>query len=395
MSSKFSRMIACLGLTLLLSISEVCISEDAAAPAAAVASKRAYGPEQAIGEPNVSQAVDSPNAWASLGADDRQEWLVCEYDKAVMVKTVSVYESYKPGALYKLTAFNADGEEVLAWEGEDPTPRDKPKGVSVIPVKLDFKVRRIKIYLDSPAVPDWNEIDAVGLEDVDGNKQWAANVVASTTYAQPNTTPAAVAAAAKRNWGSEQVEGEPNTPVAGDQVTAWASATADGQKEWLICNYENARRQCEIVVHETFNPGAVYKITVFDKDGDEKLAWEGDDPTPRDKPRGISVFPVKLDVEFKQVKVYIDSPAVSGWNEIDAVGLRDADGKTQWAQDVEASTVYGVSTVVPQPAPVVVPGNQFNELKQEVAELKEQIGELKKLREEIEELKKLLKQSKP
>ena len=259
--------------------------EEIEAPAAA---KRGYGPEQATGKPDVELAGDNVNAWASLGADDREEWLVCEYENAVKAKAVSVYETYKPGALYKVTAFDAEGEEVLAWEGEDPTPRDKPKGISIIPIKLDFPIRKIKLYLDSPAVPDWNEIDAVGLEDVDGNKQWAITVEASTTYAQPAAV--AVVASGKRNWGSEQAEGEPDTPEAGDQVTAWASATADGQKEWLLCAYENERKQAEIVVHETYNPGAIYKITVVDGDGKETLAWEGEDPTPRDKPRGVSVF---------------------------------------------------------------------------------------------------------
>ncbi len=360
-----------------------------------VSAKRSWGPEQATGQPDTPEAGDFETAWASLSPDDIEEWLICEYPEPVAAKAISVYESYNPGALYKVTAFNAEGEEVLAWEGEDPTPRDKPKGISVIPVKLDFPVRKLKLYIDSPAVPGWNEIDAVSLEDENGNKQWATRVVASTTYADPISA----VAAGKRNWGPEQATGEPDTPEAGDYVTAWASATSDGQMEWLICEYENLMQPAEIVVHETYNPGAVYKITVFDKAGEETLAWEGEDPTPRDQPRGVSVFPVKLDFAFKKIKVYIDSPAVPGWNEIDAVGLRDADGNTQWAQHVEASTTYGVTpdtSNVPlniTAAQVVEYLQQFAQLKQEVAELKEEVKELNALRNEIKELKELLKQN--
>jgi hypothetical protein len=368
------------------------VAESALATPAAPAVKRNWGPEQAIGEPDTPEAGDQVTAWASLSPDGMEEWLICEYPQAVTLAFVRVHETYNPGALIKVTAFNEKDEEVVAWEGEDPTPRDQAKGVSVIPVKLDFRVKRVKIYLDSVAVPGWNEIDAVGIEDENKNVQWASKVLASTTYAEPNAPPAPVAGV-KRNWGPEQAAGEPDTMEAGDLVTAWASASADGQKEWLLCKYETAVNPAQIVVHETYNPGAVYKITVVGEGGTETLAWEGEDPTPRDQPRGVSVFPVKLDAPIKQIKIYIDSPAVPGWNEIDAVGLRDADGQTQWAAEVDCSSTYAAPNPVPDPAPaVIVPAGQLQQLQQDVDALKEQVEELNRLREEIKELKELLKQ---
>ena len=89
---------------------------------------------------------------------------------------------YDRGALVKVTAFNPDGKEVTAWEGKDPTPRTAAQGISVIPVRLDFAVQRIKLYLDSVGVPNWNEIDAVGLEDSSGVKHWVAKARASSIY---------------------------------------------------------------------------------------------------------------------------------------------------------------------------------------------------------------------
>lgn len=364
------------------------ISSLSIAVAQDVVAKRAWGPEQATGEPDTPEAGDFQTAWASLSSDGSEEWLVCEYDAAYTLKSVSVYENLSPGSLYKVTAFNSDGDEVLAWEGEDPTPRDKPKGISVIPVKLDFKVQKIKLYLDSPAVSGWNEIDAVGIEDAAGNKHWAQTVLASSTYATPNTVETG-----KRSYGSEQAAGPPDTEAAGDYATAWASATADGQAEWLICHYEQAAQPAEIVVYENFNPGAVTKITVFDQDDKETLAWEGVDPTPRDQQRGVSVFPVKLDFAFSKIKVYLDSPNVAGWNEIDAVGLRDSEGETQWAARVDASTIYGVTQItVPEPAPPVP--DVLEQLRQEVSQLRADLDELKELRAEIQELKQLLRERK-
>jgi hypothetical protein len=145
--------------------------------------KRSWGPEQATGAPDAPNAGDSASAWASLSQDDQAEWLVCEYARPTNVVAIHVHENYCPGALVKVTAFGVDGKEVVAWEGADPTPRDKEHGVSTLKVGLGFDVQRIKLYLDSAAVTGWNEIDAVGLEDDKGEKHWATKVEASTTYA--------------------------------------------------------------------------------------------------------------------------------------------------------------------------------------------------------------------
>src|SRR5439155_24843995 len=40
------------------------------------------------------------------------------------------------------------------------------------------------------------------------------------------------------NWSILQAVGPPDTPGAGDIVTAWASSSTDSQKEWLILDYE-------------------------------------------------------------------------------------------------------------------------------------------------------------
>src|SRR5688572_12697187 len=67
----------------------------------------------------------------------------------------------------------------------------------------------------------------------------------------------------KRSWGPEQALGEPDTPGAGDITTAWASATPDEQKEWLICEYEKPVHAIFLRVHETYNPGALTKVTAI------------------------------------------------------------------------------------------------------------------------------------
>lgn len=145
------------------------------------------------------------------------------------------------------------------------------------------------------------------------------------------------------NWSPAQATGAPDTPTAGDKVTAWASASADGTQEWLILDYEKAVIPARIDVHENHCPGAINRVMVFDENGREVQAWAGTDPTPRNAPSGAGVSKISLNVSIKtrRIKVYIDSQSVPGWNEIDAALLTGVDGTSQWASGAMASSWYG------------------------------------------------------
>jgi hypothetical protein len=156
--------------------------------------KRGWGPEQATGEPDTNASGDIPSAWASQTQDDQDEWLTLEYAEPVVPTAVLVYETYNPGALVRVTAFRLDGEEVELWKGQDPTTSDNDMGVSEVPVKVNFKTNRIKLYIASKDVAGWNEIDAVGVRDKEGKMHWAVSADASSTYAPPfDALPAAAA----------------------------------------------------------------------------------------------------------------------------------------------------------------------------------------------------------
>ncbi len=148
-------------------------------------------------------------------------------------------------------------------------------------------------------------------------------------------------ASAPRMWSPEQATGAPDTwPRAGDIQTAWASATPDGQREWLELTYDAPIRPSAVIIYETFNPGAVDRVTGIDPTGKEVELWIGVDPTPAGQGKGISVIPLHPDFDVTRIRLYLDSPKVAGWNEIDSVGLLDAAGTTHWAKSATASSTY-------------------------------------------------------
>ena len=156
-------------------------------------------------------------------------------------------------------------------------------------------------------------------------------------------------------WDVAEVLGKPDTHQAGDIPTAWASATQDSQREWLLVEYRKAVRPTSLAIYETYNPGAVDKVTAFRPDGAEVTVWQGADPTPVGSSRGVSVIPLQMNFKCKRMRIHLNSPAVAGWNEIDAVGLRSRWwGRTQWAVSATASSSY------PNRHGVVLSGKAFS-----------------------------------
>lgn len=146
-------------------------------------------------------------------------------------------------------------------------------------------------------------------------------------------------AAPLRAWGPEQVIGEPNTQGQGDFVTAWASLSEDGQMEWLLLDYARSVVPARLRVFETFNPGAVVKVTALNAQGKETLLWQGQDPL-RGNTGNVAELPLDGKQPTRQIKVYLDSAQTPGWNEIDAVELVGRDSSRQWVQQASASSSY-------------------------------------------------------
>jgi beta-lactamase regulating signal transducer with metallopeptidase domain len=153
--------------------------------------RRKWGPEQATGAPDSPDYPDNQGtAWCPATADGQEEWLELTYGEPVEPLLLVVYECLKPGALTRVIAFDAEGNELNAWSGKDPSSPDTGNGsaISVVPLKVrKIKIVRLRLYFDSPHVEGWNEIDAAGILDVKGAMHWAASATASSTWVDPAT----------------------------------------------------------------------------------------------------------------------------------------------------------------------------------------------------------------
>jgi hypothetical protein len=143
------------------------------------------------------------------------------------------------------------------------------------------------------------------------------------------------------HYQASQVTGAPNAETISDSPRSWCPATTNSGSEWLLLTYDAAVVPTSIVVHENSVIGAVVRITHCPTWGPETTLWEGTDSPIETSKGAVSTMPATARIKTNRIKVYFDTTNTTGWIEIDAVGLVDANGKTSWATGSKASSTWG------------------------------------------------------
>ena len=133
------------------------------------------------------------------------------------------------------------------------------------------------------------------------------------------------------NWlaiqalGKENVYDTSETDFGyGDSGKAWSPRFEDTPREYLVLGFDTIQTVQVIEVYETWYPGAI--DTVYIRNA-ESEAWEivYSKPAATNLPDSARIFKVFLPLEttylVDEVRIALNSGAVEGWNEIDAVAI--------------------------------------------------------------------------
>ena len=122
-------------------------------------------------------------------------------------------------------------------------------------------------------------------------------------------------------YAAQQVLGKPNVlPNAGDNPNAWFPRR-DNRIEYIKVGFEEPMRVQQIAIAESYNPGAVTEVYLYDQNGKEYLI-NTFIPRPLSvKGRMLNIYLDETEYEAKVAKVVIDGSQVSGYNGIDAIGI--------------------------------------------------------------------------
>ncbi len=341
-----------------------------------------WSPAAMVGPPSVfPRSGDISGAWAPKPQQSPVEWAEVEYGLAVPVTAVRVFETNRAGSTFAVVDCT-DGERLLYAGAPTTAGGAWVLEVAVAPPRV---VRRLRVYVVNRG---WTELDTVGLLAAEALPvevrtraappssfaraagclligvglvgalvtaiAWnarpdararpplpprPAGALTGTTLRFSNADPRALLArrvvwasavtsfsteySATRN-AARGVVGPPDVyPRHGDVDGAWASHETDLGPEWIEVRFPVAVRAASVVWAETFNPGAVVRLDDTSDPANPVVLWEG---AAGSIPAMAVVGEVTLDAprEIRAVRVLLDTHRVTGWNEIDAVGLAPA-----------------------------------------------------------------------
>lgn len=183
------------------------------------------------------------------------------------------------------------------------------------------------------------------------NIQWAFKVLEYST--QETST----------KYSSKQILGKPNVfPGSGQSRTAWQSK--GGRKDDFIkVGFLNPMKAKQIVIAETFHPGYISKVYIYDADGKEYEAASFVPADAKVPSRLLQVNVATFDFYIFAVKIEVKAPSNITFG-IDAIGITETPGliklKMSKADIIKSNMVSvkldsNVNSIYPERGPLVSP----------------------------------------
>src|SRR5688572_3540191 len=134
-------------------------------------------------------------------------------------------------------------------------------------------------------------------------------------------------ASGKDPFSPEQVIGEPNAlPLGEPNSQAWSPKKDDEKEEFIEVRFSKSLLARQVAIVENVNPGTITAIDLVDTNGKRHQVYKNDNPGPLSvKSRVFSVsFPA---AKYRTIGVVVtmNTAAVGGVNQIDAIGIADTE----------------------------------------------------------------------
>ncbi len=128
---------------------------------------------------------------------------------------------------------------------------------------------------------------------------------------------------ASTSYSAAQALGSPDVyPQYGLSGNSWISATAQGQREYLVLGFPNPGKINFVDIFETANPGAVDSIFVKNPGTNNfELVYSATASAAPLTARKNHISFTETVFDVSQIRIALNSPAVAGYNAIDAVGI--------------------------------------------------------------------------
>lgn len=130
--------------------------------------------------------------------------------------------------------------------------------------------------------------------------QWASKVIGYSSQYGTKT------------YSAQQVVGKPNVlPQFRDSPCAWSPLKEqNSEKEWIKVGFDRAQTAQQVAIAESYNPGSIVKVMVYDDSGKEYVVYKNDKVTvPFEQGRMFYVFFNPI-ARVKSVKVVLKTDVI-------------------------------------------------------------------------------------
>jgi len=105
---------------------------------------------------------------------------------------------------------------------------------------------------------------------------------------------------------------------------AWTTQASEREEpEFIEVGFKTPQFIQQVLVHETYNAGAISEVRIKGKDGEEKVVYSNANPKPVSNGRLLQVKFDRTNFKVSQVRVTMLTSFVKGHNQIDAIGIAD------------------------------------------------------------------------
>lgn len=294
-----------------------------------IASPGTFSTAKLLGKPEFYPLCGSNgNCWAPATKNGSREFFVLGFATPQPVNTIRIYQSWGPEAVdtvYVRNASNGVWSQVYQTTvvNGPSCPGTVKQLLEITIPSTGYNVDAVRVAIASNIHLEWNEFDAVSIANFDQMAynyiQYASSVIGFSSEYNPSP----------QNYSAEKLRGIPDagtpTSACGSNSNSWAPATENGQREFFELGFSMPSFVNRIMIHRTFTPGGI--DTVYLKEFGTNTWHKVWEHTAAPEPYCVSSK--YLEINFTKtsyivsaVRVAINSPAVSGWHEIDAVGIR-------------------------------------------------------------------------
>lgn len=146
--------------------------------------------------------------------------------------------------------------------------------------------------------------------------QWADKVIRVSSELEYSKAP--------RQYRAEQVLGVPSVlPQFGLSEAAWTPAREQASQEYLSVGFSKPSFAQQVLINENYNAGAITKVFISDGGSQKKLVYENEAPQALPEGRLLQIKLERSAFPVAEVLVLLNTNAVKGYNQIDAIGIAD------------------------------------------------------------------------